>query len=65
MEKFKTTVTLPKQAVDDAKVKAIREGTSLSAVMSVFIQQWIDGELATPEEAKAEGKDAPAEMAMG
>lgn len=65
MEKFKTTVTLPKQAVEDAKVKAIREGTSLSAVMSVFIEQWINGELATPEEAKAEGKDVPTGVAMG
>jgi hypothetical protein len=43
---------ISRELADDAKVKAIREGVSVSAVVRVWLTQWVDGTLPTPPEAK-------------
>ena len=55
-------LTLGKELADEAKVKAIREGVSVSAVVRVWLTQWVNGEIPTPPELK-EGKEEAASRA--
>lgn len=49
-------LVVPQEVIADAKVKAVREDVSVSAVVRAWLRKWADGEMATPEEAK-EGKE--------
>lgn len=53
----KLNLVVPEQVVLDTKMKALKEGVSVSAVVRGFLEDWLAGKLETPEIAKTEGKN--------
>ena len=41
-------LSVPNDVTRQARAKAISEGTSMSAVVTVFLRAWLDGELDAP-----------------
>jgi hypothetical protein len=46
----KSTLVIPRALMLEARKKALEEGTSVSAVVRVFLKAWVDGRLQPPEE---------------
>ena len=58
------TLTVPDELIIEAKVKAAREGTSLSEVVRRWFGAWIEGEIPTPAEKKDEDEGKPTPAAL-
>ncbi len=54
----RTTLSISTDLTRKARARAISEGTSLSAVVAIFLKAWLEGEIELPEpqEIKSEGK---------
>ena len=50
------TLVVPEALRDEAKIRAVREKVSLSALVRAWLEAWVAGELPTP--AAALGKDS-------
>lgn len=49
----KLQLTMPDELIEAAKVKAVKEKVSLSAVARVWFTAWVNGEVGTPEVARS------------
>ena len=45
----RTTLSIPVDVTRAARARAIKEGTSLSALITLFLKAWLAGEIETPQ----------------
>ena len=52
----RVTISMPKELVQEARAKAIKQGTTLSALVRRFVELWLAGEIELPPEKPERGK---------
>jgi len=45
----RTTLSIPAEVTREARARAIKEGTSLSALITLFLRAWLAREIDTPQ----------------
>lgn len=56
-EILKTSLSLPKELMKKARIKAITQGTNVSAVIRAFLEKWV-ADCPAEDEAGQEGESA-------
>ncbi len=51
----KTTLTIPADVTHKARVRALTESTSMSAIVTSLLRGWLDGEIELPQPKPEKG----------